>query len=105
MEGSDGVLATIVLAIGFISLVVSSRKTGYIKGLGMPRGQKYIFNKSGLESYIRIMLVVSVILFIVGAVISPDMEEVLVFTLINIVFIGYALAFEKIIKVIPGRGS
>lgn len=97
MDMSEYVLSTIVVVVMFISFVVSTRRNGFIMGLGMPRA-KYKLDKTGIESYCRVMLLVVAIWLMVGAVLSSDFETVFLFTAINTVSIGYAMAWEKIIK-------
>lgn len=96
MNISEYILITIAAVVIFTSFVVSTRRNGYIVGLGMPRA-KYELDKTGIESFCRVMLLVVAIWLVVGAILSSDFETVFWFTAINTVSIGYAMAWEKII--------
>ena len=75
MNISEYILITIAAVVIFTSFVVSTRKNGYIMGLGMPRA-KYELDKTGIESFCRVMLLVVAIWLVVGAILSSDFETV-----------------------------
>jgi uncharacterized membrane protein len=79
-------------------MIISSRKTGYIIGYSVHLKDKYSLDKSALESYCKIMLLVVILFLVIGAILSQDLSMVLMFTALNVACIGYALAWEKIIK-------
>lgn len=79
-------------------MVISSRKSGYVIGYGISYKDKYVIAKEALDSYCRDIFLVAIGCFIVGMFFSDDALTVLSFTGINTIFIGYMLAWEKIIK-------
>ena len=97
MSASDYILLAITLFIGFTSMVISSRKSGYIVGYRLSFRDKYTINKDALGNYCRILLPIVAGCFIVGSLLSQDMLTVLVFTGMNTFFIGYVLAWKKVI--------
>jgi hypothetical protein len=98
MNNSDYILVAIIIVIGFMSLVASSRKSGVIAGYRLSSRNKHTIDKGAVGVYCKIMLLVVTILVIIGALLSQDMLAILEFVAINTAFIGYALAWEKIIK-------
>ncbi len=98
MNTSDYTLVSIIVVIGLVSLVVSSRKSGVIAGYRLSSKDKHTINKEAIGDYCRIMLLVITSLVIIGLFFSQDILAVLEFVAINTVFIGYALAWEKVIK-------
>jgi hypothetical protein len=82
----------------FVSMIVSSRKTGYIIGYSVNLKDKYELDKGALEDYFKIMLLITILFLLVGTILAPDLSMVLMFTALNVACIGYALAWEKIMK-------
>jgi hypothetical protein len=80
------------------SMIISSRKSGCIIGYSVRFKDKYDLDKGALEDYFRIMLLITIFFLLVGAILAQDLSMVLMFTAINVACIGYALAWEKILK-------
>jgi hypothetical protein len=98
MNDPNYVLATIMIIIGFTSLVIASRKSGYIVGYGVSFRDRYTIDKAALGDYCRILLLAIAGLFIIGLLFSQDILTIFDFTAINTFFIGYALAWKKVIR-------
>ena len=101
MNNAEYILAMITVLVMFTSMVVSSRKSGYIKGLGIRYKGKYRIERSAFDNYCKIMLMVVIGFLFLCSLFVQDWLTALEFTLINGVFVGYALAWEKLIE----RGS
>ena len=62
-------------------------------------GAKHTLNKAAFGDYSRIMLLVIALLAVIGSLFSQDALTVLEFTGMSTAFIGYALAWEKLIRI------
>ncbi len=105
MNNSAYILLTISLIIGFVSLVISSRKSGFIVPYRLSFKGKYRIDKSKIEDYSRMMALIAAGNVVFGLFISQDIRIVLEFTLLNLCFIGYALAWQKIIIKVKSKTS
>jgi hypothetical protein len=97
MNSPNYILIAITIIIGFTSLVIASRKSGYIFGYGISFRDKYTIDKDGLGDYGRTIFWIIAGLIIIGLLLSQDMLAIFEFTVINAVFIGHALAWRKVI--------
>lgn len=98
MNNPGYILLTISLVIGLASLVLASRKNGFIFPYSYSFKKKYVIDKSKLEDYGRTMFLIATSSVVVGLFISQDIRMAFEFTAINMLFIGYALAWMKIVK-------
>ena len=95
---NDYILVAIMMIVSFTSLVVSSRKSGYVIGYKVPFRDKYTIDKNALGAYCKNIVLIAAVCVIVGTFFSQDTLTVFAFTVMNLFFIGYALAWEKVIK-------
>lgn len=98
MNDSDYILLTISLLIGLASLVISSRKSGYIISYKFSFRDRYVIDRDKIGYFCKGLLLIVVSSIMVGLFFSQDILTVFEFTAINTFFAGYALAWEKIIK-------
>lgn len=92
------ILIAIMVVIGFTSLVIASRKSDYIVGNGVSFRDKYTIDKAAIGDYCRILVLVSAGSAIISLLFSQDILTIFDFIAINTVFIGYALAWRKVMK-------